>query len=203
MSVKYMGSKRAMLGNGLGEALSRAMPNANRVLDLFTGSAAVAWHIAENHGKEVIACDLQQYATILAASVIERTEAIIDYAWLDAWFRSARARIASHRDWKALKGHQARLGDDDLATIAEEARAFDLGVRYPISKAYGAHYFSPWQSAWLDALRASLPVDPTVRNIGLAALIQAASRCVLARLASCGRRVSNAIRDARQSGALP
>ncbi|WCM29885.1 DNA adenine methylase [Sphingomonas sp. QA11] len=172
-----MGSKRAMLGNGLGEALGRSLFSANRVLDLFTGSAAVAWHVAEKHGKEVIACDLQQYSTVLAASVIERTEAITDFAWVDTWFRSARARIAGHRDWHALKNHQIRLGDADPAYVAEEARTFDLGDRYPISRAYGAHYFSPWQSAWIDALRTSLPMDPAYYYVGLAALIQAASRC--------------------------
>lgn len=166
-----------MLGNGLGEALGRSVIDANRVFDLFTGSAAVAWHVAEKHGKEVIACDLQQYSTVLAASVIERTEAITDFAWADAWFRSARARIAGHRDWKPLKDHQASLGKTDPAAAAEEARSFDLGERYPISRAYGGHYFSPWQTAWIDALRASLPTDPAYHNVALAALIQAASRC--------------------------
>lgn len=166
-----------MLGNGLGEALGRSVLGAKRVFDLFSGSAAVAWYIAECHGKEVIACDLQQYSTVLAASVIERTEAITDFAWADAWFRSARARITGHRDWGGLKSHQARLGERSAAQAAEEAHAFDLGERYPISRAYGGHYFSPWQSAWLDALRTSLPIDPAYRNVGLAALIQAASRC--------------------------
>jgi adenine-specific DNA methylase len=166
-----------MLANGLGEALARSILGARRVFDLFSGSAAVAWHVAEHYGKEVIACDLQQYSTILAASVIERTEEITDLSWTNNWFRNARARIASHRDWNELKSHQARLGEMDISSAAQEARAFDLGDRYPISMAYGGHYFSPWQSAWLDALRASLPSDPAFRNVGLAALIQAASQC--------------------------
>lgn len=166
-----------MLGNGLGEALGRSVLGAQRVFDLFSGSAAVAWHIAECHEKEVIACDLQQYSTVLAASVIERTEAITDFTWVDAWFRRARARIASHRDWSNLKRHQALLDSSDVSGVTEEARTFDLGELYPISRAYGGHYFSPWQSAWLDALRAGLPSDPACRNVSLAALIQAASRC--------------------------
>ncbi len=166
-----------MLGNGLGEALGRSVLNAKRVFDLFTGSATVAWYVAERYKKEVIACDLQQYSTVLAASVIERTETIKDFDWVDAWFRSARARITSHRDWGKLKRHQALLSGTDVSVVAQEARAFDLGERYPISRAYGGHYFSPWQSAWLDALRASLPSAPAYRNVSLAALIQAASRC--------------------------
>lgn len=166
-----------MLGNGLGEALSRSVLGANRILDLFTGSATVAWHVAERYGKEVIACDLQQYSAVLAAAVIERTEAITDFAWVDSWFGNARARLSGHPDWGAVNGHQARLGDADIAKLADEARAFDFGDDYPIAKAYGGHYFSPWQSIWLDALRASLPSETEFRNVGLAALIQAASRC--------------------------
>ncbi len=166
-----------MLGNGLGEALGRSVLGAKRVFDLFCGSAAVAWHIAELYEKEVIACDLQEYSTVLAASVIERTEAITEFTWSDAWFRRARERIACHRDWSSLKRHQARLGSINVSEAAAEAAAFDLGKRYPISRAYGGHYFSPWQSAWLDALRATLPSDPACQTVALAALIQAASRC--------------------------
>lgn len=166
-----------MLGNGLGEALGRSVLGAKRVFDLFCGSAAVAWHIAELYEKEVIACDLQEYSTVLAASVIERTEAITEFTWSDAWYRRARARIAGHRDWSSLKRHQARLGSINVSEAAAEAAAFDLGERYPISRAYGGHYFSPWQAAWLDALRASLPSEPACQTVALAALIQAASRC--------------------------
>jgi hypothetical protein len=167
-----------MLGNGLGEALSRSLAGCERVLDLFTGSAAVAWHVAEKHGKEVVACDLQRYSTVLAASVIERTEVITDFKWVETWFRSARARITGHRQWQALKEHQARLGEGDAASIAAAANAIEFGGRYPISRAYGGHYLSPWQAAWIDALRASLPTDPAYHQVGLAGLIQATSRCV-------------------------
>jgi adenine-specific DNA-methyltransferase len=166
-----------MLGNGLGEALGRSVVNANRVFDLFSGSGAVAWHAAELHGKEVIACDLQEYSAVIAASVIERTETVTDFTWADKWLRSARARIAAHRNWPELKLHQQRLTDVDVGVCATQAQAFDLGRGYPISAAYGGYYFSPWQSAWIDALRASLPSDPRYRNVALAALIQAASRC--------------------------
>lgn len=176
--MKYMGSKRAMLGNGLGDALGRSILRAERVLDLFTGSAVVAWHVAEKYGKEVIASDLQEYSAALAASVIERTEAITDFCWVDSWLRSARARISHHPQWGALKAHQARLEDTDAATAAENAGEFNFEKNYPISKAYGGHYLSPWQSAWVDVLRASLPPDRAHRKVGLAALIQATSRCV-------------------------
>ncbi|MDC7812838.1 DNA adenine methylase [Sphingomonas koreensis] len=172
-----MGSKRAMLGNGLGEALSRSLIGADRVFDLFTGSAAVAWHVAERHGKEVIASDLQQYSTILAAAVIERTEPITDLTWVGKWLEDAKTKLADHQEWKLLNDHQASLVGADPAVAACDARTIDLGDAYPISKAYGGHYFSPWQAAWVDALRTSLPSSPMLKNLALAALIQAASRC--------------------------
>lgn len=166
-----------MLGNGLGEALSRSLISANRVFDLFTGSAAVAWHVAEKYGKEVIASDLQQYSTIMAASVIERTEVMADLEWVNVWMRSARAKLAAHKEWRTLKDHQARISQMSVVEAAEMARSIDLGPKYPISNAYGGYYFSPWQSAWIDALRASLPQEKDRHNVALAALIQAASRC--------------------------
>ncbi len=175
--MKYMGSKRVMLGNGLGEALGRSLASADRVLDLFTGSAAVAWHVAEKHGKRVLASDLQQYSAVLAASVIERTEPVTDFAWVESWMKRARSRVAGHKEWSAVKKHQTLLSRLSVREAADTARAISLGEKYPISKAYGGHYFSPWQSAWIDALRVSLPVEENLRNVALASLIQAASRC--------------------------
>jgi adenine-specific DNA-methyltransferase len=46
-----------MLTNGLGDALNAAMVSANRIFDLFSGSGAVASHIAQNFEKEVFAGD--------------------------------------------------------------------------------------------------------------------------------------------------
>lgn len=172
-----MGSKRAMLGNGLGEVLDRSLRDANRVLDLFTGSAAVAWYVAERHDKEVLAGDLQSYSRVLAASVIERTTPILDRDWVDNWMRRARSRISAHPKWKEIKELQCLLGKEPVSEMASIARSIDLGTAYPLSRAYGGYYYSPWQAAWIDALRASLPISDALHNIALAALIQAASRC--------------------------
>lgn len=166
-----------MLRNGLGEVISHAVVEADRVFDLFAGSAAVAWHVAEQHSKEVIACDLQLYSKILAASVIERTEQICNFEWVDSWMRRARGRVSAHKCWIDIKELQNSLASDSAADAASVARSFDFGDRFPLSKAYGGYYFSPWQSAWIDALRASLPEPEQLRNVALAALIQAASRC--------------------------
>ncbi|WP_281405966.1 MULTISPECIES: DNA adenine methylase [unclassified Mesorhizobium] len=172
-----MGSKRAMLGNGLGEALGRSLVEAERVFDLFTGSAAVAWYVAEQYGKEVLACDLQIYSAVLAASVIERTSSITDRGWVESWVHRARGFISAHRQWQDIKELQASLGKVPVSEAASNARSIDFGVKFPVSRAYGGYYFSPWQSAWIDALRATIPEAEDLRNLALAALIQAASRC--------------------------
>ena len=172
-----MGSKRAMLGNGLGEALGRSVGEAKRVLDLFTGSAAVAWHVAERHNKEVLASDLQNYSKVLAASVIERTTPITDRTWIDRWMHSARSRISAHKQWREIKELQGALRVLSVSEAAACARAIDFGPKFPLGRAYGGYYFSPLQVLWIDALRASLPEPEELRNVALAALIQAASRC--------------------------
>lgn len=56
--MKYMGSKRAMLENGLGELLGQEIQTANRFVDLFTGSAAVAAHVGCRFHLPVLAFDL-------------------------------------------------------------------------------------------------------------------------------------------------
>lgn len=175
--MKYMGSKRAMLGNGLGEALERSLHSSKRVLDLFTGSAAVAWYVAERHDKEVLAGDLQSYSRVLAASVLERTTPILNRDWVDSWMRRARGRISAHPRWREIKELQISFDKAPVSDIASIARSIDLGAAYPLSRAYGGYYYSPWQAAWIDALRASLPDSDGLRDVALAALIQAASRC--------------------------
>jgi adenine-specific DNA methylase len=172
-----MGSKRAMLGNGLGEALGRSLGEAKRVFDLFTGSAAVAWHISQRYEAKVLASDLQEYSRVLAAAVIERTEAVTDRAWIDRWIERASERLFDHAQWAEIDKLQQDLGKVEASEAASRARDQDLGDGFPLSKAYGGYYFSIWQAGWLDALRATLPTEPDLRNLALASLIQAASRC--------------------------
>jgi integrase len=52
--MKYMGSKRAMLQNGLGTLLEQEIVGAKRFVDLFTGSSAVALHVAQKFGLTLI-----------------------------------------------------------------------------------------------------------------------------------------------------
>lgn len=172
-----MGSKRAMLGNGLGESIERSLADAKRVLDLFTGSAAVAWYVAERYRKEVLASDLQTYSKVLAASVIERTAPLTDLDWVDEWFVRARNFVSDHSHLKDINALQASLGKVSITDAAQVARSIHFSPTFPLSKAYGGYYFSPWQSLWIDALRATLPKLEGQRDVALASLIQAASRC--------------------------
>ncbi|RIX31859.1 DNA adenine methylase [Sphingomonas edaphi] len=172
-----MGSKRAMLGNGLGEALGRSLGEVNRVFDLFTGSAAVAWHIGQRYDATVLASDLQEYSRVLAAAVIERTEAVTDRVWVDSWIERASERLFDHAQWAEIAKLQENLGKIGASEAASSARDQYLGDGFPLSKAYGGYYFSMWQVAWLDALRATLPSQSGLRDLALASIIQAASRC--------------------------
>lgn len=178
--MKYMGSKRAMLGNGLGDALGRSLKGANKVLDLFTGSAAVAWFIAERYNNEVLASDLQAYSKVLAAAVIERAYPIVDRNWVDDWIGRAHELVISHKGWQDISALQESLGRTPIAQCACYARSIDFDSTFPISRAYGGYYFSPLQAVWIDGLRATLPRSEELGNVALAALIQAASRCAAA-----------------------
>ncbi len=71
--VKYMGSKRVMFENGLGDILAEEANEASRVVDLFCGSTAVSWFAATQLGKPVLSSDLQEFATALAGAVVKRT----------------------------------------------------------------------------------------------------------------------------------
>ena len=86
-SMKYMGSKRSFLSNGLGQMIQERSIDFKRIVDLFSGSASVSWYAAENIDLPVLAIDLQEYSSVLANSIIKRTTARDpDYLiteWLD------------------------------------------------------------------------------------------------------------------------
>lgn len=175
--MKYMGSKRTMLRNGLGEALEASAYNSERIVDLFTGSASVAWYAAEILKKPVLAVDLQLFATSLAAAVVTRTrQSKVDRWWL-MWQQAAMGRLERHPSWREASQLQKRLPTLVAWEAALQAREMMSSEAGSFAHAYGGYYFSPWQALWLESLRQSLPSFPHHRSIALAALIQAASRC--------------------------
>src|SRR5580658_119171 len=165
--MKYMGSKRAMLANGLGKVLSAETADASRFADLFVGSGAVAWYVAQNSACRVLAADLQLFAVSLAEAVISR-EKVIDAEWVwKEWFREAQQRARQSQLFReAERFEQIKWGKARRRYVAH-AREMCASSRRPITQAYGGHYFSPKQALILDALRSALPTDRGKRCVAL------------------------------------
>jgi len=171
--MKFMGSKRWMLGNGLGELLDKVAPQKRRFVDLFCGSGAVSSFVATRHKVKVVATDLQQFGASLTAATIERTAVLdVPVIWND-WSRAAARRALGLRTVPTSAIVTKRF--------VAEAREWCASRRNTlITEAYGGHYFSPLQAVWFDALLESLPEEPSARKAARAALIQAASQCAAA-----------------------
>ncbi|HLW83776.1 MAG TPA: DNA adenine methylase [Candidatus Sulfotelmatobacter sp.] len=169
--MKYMGSKRWMLRNGLGDLIDREVKNSDRFVDLFAGSGAVSTHVARKYNIPVAAYDLQTFSIALSRAVLGReSEVEGESLWAD-WYRRAenlqkslrppstavlnKMTINLHREWSANQG-------------------------WTVTRAYGGYYFSAPQAVWLDALMQGLPTHEPARSVALAALISAASQCAAA-----------------------
>ncbi len=178
--MKYMGSKRAMLRNGLGEMIRREAEQSERVVDLFCGAGSVSWFAAENTPCPVLAVDLQHYAAVLSSAVIGRDFALnsaeLAAHWLD---RAIRERGASPL-WRRTLELEQRI--EDTQQLAAEAQLLCESVSAvgPTWNAYGGHYFSPSQALTFDYLLRHLPEEEPKRSTCLAAVAIAASRCAAA-----------------------
>ena len=176
--MKYMGSKRWMLRNGLGQLIRDEAQHANRFVDLFTGSGAVAHFAATlDHPIEVQAFDLQQFCVALADAVITRVQSIEPDSVLQAWHNRAVGFLKQHRQIaSASRNLPTRRAFTRSWVERARIECQDL-VRFPITAAYGGHYFSKTQSLWIDAFRNTVPETTSTRRACLGALIQAASQC--------------------------
>jgi hypothetical protein len=181
--MKYMGSKRAMLTNGLGELIDQAVSGRTRFVDLFAGSGAVAKFVATKHDLPVLATDLQRYAVILTGAVIHRTAPIeVSKDW-DAWFFRAQDYLA---DTPELINFAEAVAADHIGDATESQHIAMIAAirdgctrlpsKFPFSKAYGGHYFGLAQALWLDALRATIPTGE-LEEVAIASLVEAASEC--------------------------
>jgi adenine-specific DNA-methyltransferase len=175
--MKYMGSKRTMLSNGLGEMLRAHVGEVHRFVDLFAGSSAVSWFVAENSKCEVIAGDLQAFAVALAEAVISREDELNPDPIWRTWSRDAACWLAGNSVYRAAEVFETRKWSSARRRNVEEARKISSESPELITQAYGGHYFSPKQSLVLDSLRATLPTDSPEHTVALAALICAASEC--------------------------
>lgn len=169
--MKYMGSKRAMLTNGLGDLLAEEVPKHRRFIDLFTGSSAVASYVARNFVVETHAYDLQSYGSALAAAVLHRTRKFVGEQCWENWKRRAKRKMAEVQppEYESLS-----------ACDVMHAREWCAVAPGSLVQAYGGHYYSPKQACWIEALRATLPPDHYECDTCLAALIMASSKCAAA-----------------------
>lgn len=177
--MKFMGSKRWMLKNGLGHLISHEIKSATRFVDMFSGSGSVARFAATTEQPiEVVAYDIQRFSVVLAAAVITRIEPIAGKSVWEKWHSRASQKLESNRKaahaLEALPGLRAGFTQRYVEIIRSECEAEET---MPITRAYGGYYFSRAQSLWLDALRSTLPRSEPERAVALAALIQAASQC--------------------------
>lgn len=181
--MKYMGSKRAMLTNGLGTLLTQAVEGRHRFVDLFSGSAVVAKYVASQFSIPVHATDLQQYAVTLGAAVLHRTKTVDTTAVWREWIRRANRMICAEDDLLRLSevlnvpyfdGGNHTLYRAVVATVRHAASL--VPDSFSLTKAYGGFYFGLSQAIWLDALRATVPDGP-LRDVAIAALIEAGSEC--------------------------
>src|ERR1700683_3628811 len=169
--MKYMGSKRWMLQNGLADLIAREVQSATRFVDLFSGSGAVTTHVATRYEIPVAAYDLQAFSTILSGAVIGRESKVdANLLWKDWLARATELRQAlcpplTHRGTRK---------------VVEEHRHWCAAQNLLIARSYGGHYFSASQAVWLDALRQGLPDCQPWKTVALAALICAASQCAAA-----------------------
>ncbi len=178
--MKYMGSKRSMLQNGLGSLILEQSEDAQRIVDLFCGSSSVAWFAAEKTKRPVLAVDLQSYGTALAEAVIGRTKALEPKVLARIWLaRVERARSQS-RHWKNSKelAKRAKSIKDWVHRARRLCARSQTGG--PIWSAYGGYYFSPEQSLTFDLAIRHLPRKDPHRSTCLAALIDAAMKCAAA-----------------------
>lgn len=158
-----------MLGNGLGEVLEGMVGRHKRFVDLFTGSASVAWHVARRYPIETWAFDLQRYSTVLAAAVIQRSGPLDHVKLWNNWFRRAAPRY---------EAFDAPTSSDINETFVMKARSWSKQFdTTSLVNAYAGHYYSPVQAAWIQALRDTVPTKSPNREICLAALVMAASKC--------------------------
>lgn len=167
--MKYMGSKKNMLKNGLGELIIEQSKKANDFIDPFCGSAAVVWFAADNIDNKIIAGDLQQYAVNLANSVIKRSNRSDDKI-INNWLVKAKATYQR----SPLEFNQTNPFHY-VSLSREYCQKSRNGI---ILKAYGGYYFSPEQARKIDILLSTIPTAEPYYSVASAALIIAATFCV-------------------------
>ncbi len=112
--IKYLGSKRALLGHVTG-AVAALLPDGGRVCDLFSGSARVG-HALKKQGFQLWSNDHNAYAHALATAYVQADR--------ERWLTASEAVLAELRGLKPEAGWFTRA-------FCEDARYFhpDNGAR--------------------------------------------------------------------------
>jgi len=187
--MKYMGHKGRIV-NAIKKHVERISRDAHALCDAFCGSGVVSWALAEAFNRPVLAGDLQKFATVRAAGVITRTQALHDFTFVDRWFRRADHLVAEITDDLRIPeapGVEVKTKFIEPRKLVKRARRYAAktmrrvllsnGHNWPITLAYAGYYYSIDQALTLDALRATLPSGRDERAVALSALVGAASRC--------------------------
>ncbi|MEQ7918949.1 DNA adenine methylase [Xanthomonas sp. WHRI 1810A] len=187
--MKYMGHKGKLL-KVLGDVLLEESKNSSSIADPFCGSGAVSWFLAERTSKRVVSGDLQGFAACRAGAITHRTALLDHNKLLRSWLCKAETIVRDivEKFPNAEESVEPRPSStDETIKYVLRSRVFcervlpplleTTGLKFPITKAYGGHYFSPMQAIWLDALRATLPTRRDSRIVALAALIETAGKC--------------------------
>lgn len=173
-----MGSKRSMLTNGLGSLILSEGAHSNRLIDLFSGSGAVSWFMAEKTDKPVFSIDIQYFSKALALSILSRTTPIDHKAIADKWLGKTIDLYYDHPFLKEAEQIVKKARNVvELVSLSRQICSSMLNHEWVIWSAYGGYYFSPTQSILLDAMRSSIPKRGVNHWICLAAIIITASKC--------------------------
>lgn len=176
--MKYMGSKRWMLQNGLGHLLENKVVAAGRFVDLFSGSGVVASFVAQRIKVPVVAFDLQLFCVMLAKAIIGRVTRLDAGSLWAEWHGRALGFLEESNYLTLIDSTIPELSRFTQKYVVQVREACALENDLEITKSYGGHYFSQKQALWLDVLRNTLPKEDEKRTVALAALITAASQCV-------------------------
>jgi len=180
LHLKYMGSKKHMLKNGLGELLLESAKASERFVDLFCGGCSVAWFVGEKTSLPVVATDIQNYAVVSAKSILMRTETADANFLAEQWLAKAAYHLKRNQVWTLLS---TTINQENVEELAKTSRMLcqEKKIRTgPIWAAYGGFYFSPTQALSIDYLIKYLPDKEEARSLCFAALLDAASKCVAA-----------------------
>ncbi len=178
--MKYMGSKRMLLQNGLGSLILEESKKAKRVVDLFCGAGAVVEFAAKNTELPILAIDLQEYSVILAKSILGRISPSDSKKWEEGWLSQVEKHRARTVCWSKAQDLSQKIDMRSVKSYVEQCRELceTISGIGPIWKAYGGYYFSPEQALTFDYMLRYLPQGDAEKTICLASTIITATRCV-------------------------